>query len=146
MNVLLLGCLTFSFKNIYFNNINNNFNNNFNNNLSKFFPPVNNIYSANIKIPLIGNQNIEYTRTEILESKITLNGFINKIGYIYINKNNPYDYTFDDVLKKIVSKYKCEIYNPYYDTENDLVIFEIKIKLINFRKNITLKNNLLKKN
>ena len=132
MNTLVIFCSCFSLKNIYMNNMNN-----MNNNI---FPPINNIYKTKIYIPLIGSQNIEYCRFNKYKSKITLSGFLNNEGFITFNKNNPYDYTFDEILTDIVNKYKCELYNPNYDYLNDVIKIQIKIKVINFKTEITLKN------
>ena len=41
---------------------------------------------------------------------------------IYFDKTNIYNYKFDNTLKDIVKKYRCTIYNPYYDKKNDLLI------------------------
>ena len=107
----------------------------------KILPPINNIYKTKITIPFIGNQNIEYERIKKYESQVRLNGIINDKGSIYINKENIYDYSFDEVLQKIINKYKCEIYNPYYDYEDDIIKLKIKINLINFRKTLFLKKS-----
>lgn len=136
MNTLVIFCSCFSLKNIYMNyNMNNNMNNN-----NIILPPINNIYKTKIYVPLIGSQNIEYCRFNNYKSKITLSGFLNKQGFITFNKNNPYDYTFDEILTNIINKYKCELYNPNYDYLNDIITIKIKIKVINFKKEITLKN------
>ena len=130
--VLLLILQSIQILGFSFNNMPKEYNN--------ILPPINNIYKAKINIPFIGCQNIEYERTKQFESQVRLNGLINEIGTIYLNKNNPYDYTFDEVLKNIVKKYKCQLYNPHYDNVNDLIIFKIKIRLLNYGKTITLKN------
>ena len=56
------------------------------------------VSTSNVNIPLIGNQNIEYERIKKYESQVRLNGLINTKGIVHIDKNNIYDYTFDDVL------------------------------------------------
>tara|TARA_Y100000389_G_C17232132_1_gene398706 strand:- start:65 stop:454 length:390 start_codon:yes stop_codon:yes gene_type:complete len=127
MQFLLIGTLAFSLSSTSFNKYNVN------------LPPINNIYKTHINIPFIGSQIIEYERIKNFKSTVRLNGLLNEVGYIYMSKNNPYDYTFDIVLENIVKKYKCEFYNPYYDMDNDMIIFKIKIKLLNFKKNIVLK-------
>ena len=108
--------------------------------IEKILPPINNIYKTNVNIPLIGNQNIEYERIKKYESQVRLNGLINTKGIVHIHKNNIYDYTFDDILTKIIKKYKCELKNPYYNYENDVIVLEIKIKMIKFGKKLILKN------
>ncbi len=102
-------------------------------------PPINNIYKTSINLPFIGNQNIEYERTDVYVSQVRLDGIINECGNVYLDKHNLYDYTFDEVLKRIVDKYKCVLENPYYDAYNDIVVFKLKIKVINFGKTIILK-------
>ena len=106
----------------------------------KILPPINNIYKTTINIPILGSQNIEYERIAFYKSKVRLNGIINEIGNIYIKKNNIYDYEFDDVLKKIIKKYKCELYNPCYNFEDDNIVIQLKIKIIKFSKKLILTN------
>ena len=108
--------------------------------IEKILPPVNNIYKTNVNIPLIGNQNIEYERIKKYESQVRLNGLINTKGIVHIDKNNIYDYTFDEILTKIIKKYKCELKNPYYNFQDDVIVFEIKIRLLKFGKRLVLKN------
>jgi hypothetical protein len=109
--------------------------------IEKILPPINNIYKTNVNIPLIGNQNIEYERTKYYVSEVRLDGLINAKGNVYIDKNNIYDYTFDEILKNIIKKYKCELNNPYYNFEDDVIVIEIKIKLLKFGKKLILVNN-----
>lgn len=110
-------------------------------NAEKILPPINNIYKTKIVIPLIGSQNIEYERIKKYESQVRLKGIINDKGSVYINKQDIYDYSFDEVLQKIINKYKCELYNPYYNYEDDVIVFKIKIKLLKFGKTLFLKNH-----
>lgn len=109
--------------------------------VDKILPPINNIYKTNVNIPLIGNQIIEYERTKYYISEVRLDGIINAKGNVYINKNNIYDYTFDEILKNIIKKYKCELNNPYYNFKDDVIILEIKIKMLKFGKKLVLVNN-----
>ena len=109
-------------------------------NIKNILPPINNIYKATLNVPLIGKQNIEYKRIGLLESKVKLDGKLNTIGYIYFDKTNIYNYNLDDNLKDIIKKYRCTIYNPYYDKKNDLINFKIKINIIKFQKTLVLKN------
>lgn len=114
----------------------------FNNNRAKdvvLLPPINQVYKTSINLPFIGPQNIEYERTDLYVSQVRLDGIINECGNVYLDKNNLYDYTFDEVLKRIVDKYKCSLDNPYYDPVNDIVVFKLKIKVIKFGKTIILK-------
>ena len=108
--------------------------------VNKILPPINNIYKTNVNIPFIGNQNIEYERIKLYESEVRLNGLINDKGIVYIDKENIYNYTFDEVLKKIINNYNCELNNPYYNFQDDVIILKIKINLLRFRKTIILKN------
>lgn len=109
-------------------------------NIKNILPPINNIYKTTLNFPLIGKQNIEYKRIGLLESEVKLYGKLDAVGYIYFNKNNVYDYNFDDNLKNIIKKYKCNFYEPYYDKDNDLISFKIKINIIQFQKTLILKN------
>ena len=113
-------------------------------NVKNILPPINNIYKTTLNIPLLGKQNIEYIRTELLVSKVTFSGKLNTHGYIYFDKNNVYNYKLDNNLKNIITKYKCTIINPYYDNKLDEINFKIRINIIRYNKNLILKNiNLL---
>jgi hypothetical protein len=109
-------------------------------NIKNILPPINNIYKTSLNVPLLGKQNIQYKRIGLLESQVKLDGKLNAVGYIYFDKTNVYNYKFDNTLKDIVKKYRCTIYNPYYDKNNDLINFKIKINLIQFQKTLVLKN------
>ena len=108
-------------------------------NVKNILPPINNIYKTTLNVPLIGKQNIEYKRVNLLESEVKLDGKLNAVGYIYFDKTNIYNYKFDNTLKDIFKKYRCTIYNPYYDKSNDLINFKIKINLIQFLITLVLK-------
>ena len=107
--------------------------------LSYTLPPINNVYSGNINILLLGKQNIVFKRIEKTTSEIILNGIINKKGYIY-NTENTKNYKLDNNLQNIIDKYKCVIENPIYNNENDKVIFVLKIKVLKITKKIQLNN------
>lgn len=109
-------------------------------NARNILPPINNVYKTTLNVPLLGKQNIEYKRIGLLESEIKLYGKLNSVGYIYFDKTNVYNYKLDDNLKDIIKKYRCTIYNPYYDKEKDLINFKIKINIIQFQKTLVLKN------
>ena len=109
-------------------------------NVKNMLPPINNVYKTTLNVPLLGKQNIQYKRIGLLESEVKLDGKLNSVGYIYFDKTNIYNYKFDNNLKDIVKKYRCTIYNPYYDAKNDLINFKIKINLIQFQKTLVLKN------
>tara|TARA_B110001450_G_scaffold74540_2_gene71025 strand:+ start:33 stop:422 length:390 start_codon:yes stop_codon:yes gene_type:complete len=129
MQSLLVATLAFSLSNTPFNKF------------EIILPPINQVYKTSINLPFIGAQNIEYERTDLYVSQVRLDGIINECGNVYLDKNNLYDYTFDEVLNNIVNKYKCSLENPYYDPENDIVVFKLKIKVIKFGKTIVLKKN-----
>ena len=116
-------------------------------------PPVNNIYIANINVPIIGNQYIEYERFTELESEIRMKVIINNVGYIKYKKENKnhenclkpysknlYSYELNDNLKNILNKYRCELKNPSYDPNTDIASINILVRLVNFNKLIILKN------
>ena len=109
-------------------------------NVKNILPPINNIYKTTLNVPLLGKQNIEYKRIGLLESEVKLYGKLETTGYIYFDKTNVYNYKLDDNLKDIVKKYRCTIYNPYYDKKNDLINFKKKINIIQFQKTLVLKN------
>tara|TARA_B100000035_G_scaffold315280_1_gene334929 strand:+ start:3863 stop:4276 length:414 start_codon:yes stop_codon:yes gene_type:complete len=109
-------------------------------NSRNILPPINNVYKTTLNVPLLGKQNIQYKRVGLLESEVKLDGKLNAVGYIYFDKTNIYNYKFDNTLKDIVKKYRCTIYNPYYDKKNDLINFKIKINIIQFQKTLVLKN------
>tara|TARA_B100001093_G_scaffold519785_1_gene610463 strand:- start:1046 stop:1459 length:414 start_codon:yes stop_codon:yes gene_type:complete len=109
-------------------------------NARNILPPINNVYKTTLNVPLLGKQNIQYKRIGLLESEVKLDGKLNAVGYIYFDKTNVYNYKFDNTLKDIVKKYRCTIYNPYYDKKNDLINFKIKINIIQFQKTLVLKN------
>ena len=108
---------------------------------NNILPEINTKYSTTIKIPLIGKQHVEYERTSKLISEIKLTGKINKNGKIFFNINNPSNYELDNNLLSILQKYKCTLYNPYYDNEEDKIIVTIKINIIKFTKNLILTKN-----
>ena len=107
--------------------------------LSYALQPINHIYSGNVNILLFGKQNIIFKRIEKTTSEITLNGIINKKGYIY-NIENTKKYKLDNNLQNIIDKYKCVIENLIYNNENDKVIFVLKIKVLKITKKIQLNN------
>lgn len=110
------------------------------NNLNNILPPINNIYYTSINIPLAGKQNIIYERREKFISELKLSGKVNVNGFIYFNKNNPYEYILDHNLMNIIKKYKCILYEPFYDKKKDIISLKIKLNLIRYTKNLTLHN------
>ena len=103
-------------------------------------PPINNIYNGNIYFPLIGNQSIKYKRIAKNKSLVELSGIIDTTGYIYNDIDNVENYKLDNNLNNIVKKYKCTIERPYYNYEEDLILFVLKINLLRVTKKITLVN------
>ena len=108
--------------------------------LNNILPPIGNTYYTSINIPLIGTQNIKYERTKKLISEVSLSGKVNKQGYIYFDKNDPYKYTLDDTLENVLKKYKCSFSEPYYDNINDIITLRIRINIIRYSKKLILTN------
>ena len=73
-------------------------------------------------------------------SSLKLYGIINTDGFLYFDKNNPQNYSFDDNIKNVMSKYKCKINEAYYNNVSDKIFLKLKIKLLNIQKTIILKN------
>jgi hypothetical protein len=85
-----------------------------------------------------------------------LYGLINCNGYIYNDENVENDknvennnisniclsmkYELDEYLLNIIRKYRCIIEAPYYDVNNDTILFILKINMLGLTKNIRLLN------
>ena len=110
------------------------------NNKFTILPPINNVYVNKLSIPLIGNQLVEYQRIKDLKAQVKLVGKVNCIGFIYYDKFDQFNYTIDDTLCNILNKYRCSLTDPCYDIENDILYIVLKIKLINFKKQIVMKD------
>jgi hypothetical protein len=110
------------------------------NNKFTILPPINNVYVNKLSIPLIGNQLVEYQRIKDLKAQVKLVGKVNCVGFIYYDKFDQFNYTIDDTLCNILNKYRCSLTDPCYDIENDILYIVLKIKLINFKKQIVMKN------
>ena len=118
--------------------------------LSYSLPSLNNVYSAVLVFPLLGNQNIEFERLKKNTSQVRLSGLINCNGYVYndenieisqiINKKTDMNYELDDYLINIMRKYRCIIEAPYYDVNNDTILFILKINMLGLTKTIKLLN------
>lgn len=108
--------------------------------LNNILPPINNVYHSSIYVPIAGKQNILYERTSKYKSEIKLSGRVNVNGYVYFDKNNPFNYDFDDNIKEVLKKYKCTLYDPKYDSEEDIISLKIRINLIRYTTKLTLKN------
>lgn len=121
-------------------------------------PSLNKVYSVVLVFPLLGNQNIEFERLKKNTSQVRLSGLINCKGYIYndekdekdvtdIKENENYEkenrcmnYELDNSLKNIMRKYRCSIESPYYDANNDIILFVLKINMLGLTKSIKLLN------
>jgi hypothetical protein len=117
--------------------------------LAYSLPALHKVYSGSLVIPLIGNQNIEFERLKENTSRVRLYGLINCNGLVYNDKNeddkNENDhiamcYELDPYLKNIMTKYRCTIDAPYYDVNNDSILFVLKINMIGLTKSIKLRN------
>tara|TARA_B100001175_G_scaffold286813_1_gene268801 strand:- start:3941 stop:4363 length:423 start_codon:yes stop_codon:yes gene_type:complete len=108
--------------------------------LNNILPPINNIYYTSVHVPIAGKQNIMYERLSKYQSEIKLTGTVTVNGYVFFDKKNPYKYEVDDNLKNVLKKYKCTLYEPNYDSEEDIITLKIKINLIRYTKRLILKN------
>jgi hypothetical protein len=122
--------------------------------LAYSLPALHNVYSGYIVIPLIGKQYIEFERLKENTSRVRLYGLINCDGLVYNDKNeddknddnkNKIDhiamtYELDPYLKNIITKYRCTMETPYYDVNNDSILFVLKINMIGLTKRIKLHN------
>jgi hypothetical protein len=113
--------------------------------LAYSLPALHNIYSGYLVIPLIGKQNIEFERLKENTSRVRLYGLINCDGLVYnANANTKYEtsmnYELDPYLKNIMTKYRCTIDAPYYDVNNDTILFVLKINMLGITKSIKLRN------
>lgn len=114
-------------------------------------PSLNKVYSVALVFPLLGNQNIEFERVKKNTSQVRLSGLINCKGYIYNDvkdekdekdekENRCMNYELDNSLKTIMNKYRCSIEAPYYDANNDTILFVLKINMLGLTKSIKLLN------
>ena len=116
--------------------------------LSYSLPPLNNVYKGSISFPLLGKQTIEFERLKKNTSQVRLSGLINCKGYIYnditdlkdtnYEKKTYMNYELDNSLKNIMNKYKCSIEAPYYDVNNDIILFVLKINMLGLTKSVKL--------
>jgi len=102
-------------------------------------PKPGSIYQKNLYIPIIGKQVIE---AEVITNNyafIRLQGLINEKGTAkYINRNDRHMIKFSYNLRKIIKKYKTELTFPYYDIENDEILFNLNVKVINYNTKIKM--------
>jgi hypothetical protein len=115
--------------------------------LAYSLPALHKVYSGCLVIPLIGKQNIEFERLKENTSRVRLYGLINCDGLVYNDKNEDdkndhiaMSYELDPYLKNIMTKYRCTIDAPYYDVNNDSILFVLKINMLGLTKNIKLHN------
>lgn len=108
-------------------------------------PSINKVYSVALVFPLLGNQKIEFERLKKNTSQIRLSGLINCKGYIYNDitdlkdeKKTYMNYELDNTLKNIMNKYRCSIEAPYYDVNNDIILFVLKINMLGLTKSVKL--------
>ena len=106
---------------------------------SVIVPKLGSIYQKNLYIPTIGKQVIE---AEVITNNyafIRLQGLINeKATAKYINRNERHMIKFSYNLRKIIKKYKTELTFPYYDIENDEILFNLNVKVINYNTKIKM--------
>jgi hypothetical protein len=122
--------------------------------LAYSLPALHKVYSGYLIIPLIGKQNIEFERLKENTSRVRLYGLINCNGLVYNDKNTntntnsntnskdetPMSYELDPYLKNIMTKYRCTIDAPYYDVNNDTILFVLRINMLGLTKSIKLRN------
>lgn len=116
--------------------------------LAYALPSLNKVYSVALVFPLLGNQNIEFERLKKNTSQVRLSGLINCKGYIYNEvkdenyekENTCINYELDNSLKNIMRKYRCSIEAPYYDANNDTILFVLKINMLGLTKSVKLLN------
>jgi hypothetical protein len=107
--------------------------------LAYSLPALHKVYSGYIIVPLIGKQNIEFERLKENTSRVRLYGLINCNGLVY-NDDTTMNYELDPYLKNIMTKYRCTMETPYYDVNNDTILFVLKINMIGLTKRIKLHN------
>jgi len=102
-------------------------------------PKPGSIYQKNLYIPIIGKQIIEAEVITNNSAFIRLQGLINEKGTAkYISRNDKHMIKFSYNLRKIIKKYKTELTFPYYDAENDKILFNLNVKVINYNTKIKM--------
>ena len=110
------------------------------NSLVTNIPKPGNIYQKKLNIPIIGKQIIQAEIVTNNYAFITLEGLINEKGTAkYINSNRKNFIKFSYNLRKIIKKYKTDLKFPYYDIENDEILFNLNVNVINYREKIIMK-------
>jgi hypothetical protein len=108
--------------------------------LAHSLPALHKLYSGCLIVPLIGKQNIEFERLKENTSRVRLYGLINFNGLVYNDDDTSMSYELDPYLKNIMTKYRCTIDAPYYDVNNDTILFVLKINMLGLTKSIKLHN------
>ena len=104
------------------------------------FPLIGETYSTSVYVPLIGKQYIETGMISKNMAFIKLEGAINEIGTARILQNDNKEIIYLSWnLRKIMKKFKSELSFSYYDIENEIIIFIVKVKPIFLNKKIILK-------
>jgi len=106
------------------------------------FSIIGQTYSTTLNVPLIGKQTIETRMINKNMAFIKLEGMINENGTArYLHNDNKEIIYLSWNLRKIMKKFKSEFSFPYYDIENDRIIFNLKVRPIFFNKKIILEKN-----
>tara|TARA_B100001093_G_scaffold515384_1_gene591599 strand:+ start:96 stop:473 length:378 start_codon:yes stop_codon:yes gene_type:complete len=104
-----------------------------------YIPQIGNIYNKQLVFPLIGRQLIE---TEIISNtllEVRLSGLVNDNGSAkYTIKDNNIEIELSDNLKELMKKKRSEFKFSHYDIDKDIVFINLFIKLIYFKKTISL--------
>ena len=108
--------------------------------LAYSLPALHKVYSGCLIVPLLGKQNIEFERLKENTSRVRLYGLINCDGLVYNDDDTAMSYDLDHNLKNIMTKYRCTIDAPYYDVNNDSILFVLKINMLGLTKSIKLHN------
>tara|TARA_B100001093_G_scaffold351999_1_gene336463 strand:+ start:2574 stop:2954 length:381 start_codon:yes stop_codon:yes gene_type:complete len=98
-------------------------------------PPIGNIYGKSVNLPLIGGQYIETKYINKNTAIIRLKGIINKNGTSTISKKNDEEIIeLSENLLDTMKKFRCQLNKPYYDSDNDKIIFNLCFKSIISKK------------
>ena len=98
-------------------------------------PHIGIVYGKTVKLPIIGKQYIETEYINKNTAAIRLQGIINNNGTSKIfYENNKEIIELSDNLARIMNKFRCKLNKPYYDIENDKIIFELCFKSILSKK------------
>ena len=86
-------------------------------------------YYANVRIPMISNQEIYVDVNENLDGKIYLKGLITQEEFF------NYDHKLEkpilgDKITKLLNKYNCRILNIQYDNEKDFANVKLTLPIL----------------